>query len=252
MSSIDEIAIRTPLAAVANGNHIRLYQLDVNGGVREAQYEGSWGGGQASNTIGTVRLNSPLSATNIGFSQIRVYGIDNDDTIKELAYDAGRGYEKIHVYAQLPNNTIQEYRWGGSSWGEADNLGEALPGTSITAMAWGASEDSASIRVYFQTPTKTVVEKGKDAKGAWYDGWLSFPSDETRAALAAVSFDGPHLCLFYTAPGGEIREKVSGGHWSDGDFRQPALPASSVAVVSIGGEQLRIYLQNGTDNTAVT
>jgi hypothetical protein len=169
MSSVDQIAIRTPLAAVANGNHIRLYQLDVNGGVREAQYEGSWGGGQASNTIGTVRLNSPLSATNIGFSQIRVYGIDNDDTIKELAYDAGRGWhlgglggkfkvapyssvaavfvhEKLHVYAQLPNNTIQEYRWSGSSWGEADNLGEALPGTSITATAWGASEDSASIR----------------------------------------------------------------------------------------------------------
>lgn len=174
MAPIDEIAIRTPLAAVANGNHIRLYQLDVNGGVREAQYEGSWGGGQVRNTIGTVRLNSPLSATNIGFSQIRVYGIDNDDTVKEFAYGAGRGWylgalggkfrvapyssvaavfvsEKIHVYAQLPDNTIQEYRWNGTSWHEADNLGQALPGTSITAAAWGSHEDSASIRYVSKT-----------------------------------------------------------------------------------------------------
>jgi hypothetical protein len=74
----------------------------------------------------------------------------------------------------------------------------------------------------------------------------------TRASLAAVSFDGPHGRLFYTAPDGHIKEKASGGRWSDGGFDQPALPASNVAVVSLGSTDLRIYLQNGTDNTAVT
>ena len=175
MSTVNDIAIRTPLAVVANGsNHIRVYQLAVDGSVREAQYEGAWTGGQPANTIGTVRLNSPLAATNIGFSQIRVYGIDNDSTIKELAYDAGSGWykggidsqfkvapysgiaaafvgNKPHVYAQLPDNTIQEYRWSGSSWHENDNLGEALPGTSITATSWGGGgEDTASIRHVFR------------------------------------------------------------------------------------------------------
>ncbi len=167
--SINEIAIRTPLAVVANGEHIRLYQLTVDGSVRESQWEGSWGGGQAANTVGKVRLNSPLAATNVSFGQIRVYGIDNDDTIKELAYDAGKGWHQggidgkfkvapyssvattfvgvlPHVYAQLPDNTIQEFRWSGYGWHEGDNLGEALPGTSITATSWGGGEDTASIR----------------------------------------------------------------------------------------------------------
>ncbi|KAL2128753.1 hypothetical protein VTI74DRAFT_8688 [Chaetomium olivicolor] len=278
MSTINDISIRTPLAAVANGAHIRVYQLAVDGGVRETLYEGGWTGGQAENTIGTVRLNSPLAATALALDHIRVYGIDNDSTLKEFAYDADQGWylggltgqfsvapysavaavflankTKLRVYAQLPDNTIQEYSWDGNGWYKDQNLGQALPGTSIAATSWGESEDSISIRVYFQDTDKNVIEKGHDPNSSgWYTGYLSFKNDVTRASLAAVSWGGPHVRLYYTAPDGCIREKVSGGHWSDGQFVQPALPASSVAAITIGGPQLRIYLQNGTDNTAVT
>ncbi len=107
-------------------------------------------------------------------------------------------------------------------------------------------------RVYFQDKNKTVTEKGNDERKGWYNGWLSFPNDVTRAALAVVNWEGPHLRLYYTAPDGHIKEKVSGGHWSNGQFDQPALPAGNVAAVSTGVNQVKIYLQNGTDNTAVT
>lgn len=279
-ATINEISIRSPLAAVANGLHIRVYQLAVDGGVREAQFEGSWTGGLAKNTIGTVRLNSPLAAAALKLDHIRVYGIDNNSTITEFAFDTGKGWYqtgltgqfkvapysaigavvlgnelKLRVYAQMSDNTIQEYVWDGNHWSKGHNFGEALPGTDIAATSWVESDNRIGICIYFQDKSKKMIEQCYDDQTrTWFAGAFSFESDITRASLAAVSWAGPHHRVYYSAPDDCIKEKCwdNTGVWTDGGFNNEALAASNVAVTTIGGIGLRVYLQNGTDNTATT
>jgi len=212
-ATINEISIRSPLAAVANGLHLRVYQLSVDGGVREAQYEGNWTGGLAKNTIGHVRLNSSLAAAALKLDHIRVYGIDNDSTIKEFAFDTGKGWHKggltgqfkvapysaigavvlgnklkLRVYAQMHDNTIQEYAWDGNDWHKDHNFGEALPGTDIAATSWVESDNKIGLCIYFQDKDKKMVEQCYDDEThKWFTGGFSFKSDITRASLAAVS-----------------------------------------------------------------
>jgi hypothetical protein len=279
-ASINEISIRSPLAAIANGLHLRVYQLAVDGGVREALYEGRWTGGLAKNTIGTVRLNSSLAATALKLDHIRVYGIDNNSTIIEFAFDTGKGWHQtgmtgqfkvapysaigavvlgtnltLRVYAQMPDNTIQEYAWDGNGWYKGQNFGEALPGTDIAATSWIESDNRIGLCIYFQDKDKKMIEKYyDDAARKWVTGGFSFQSNVTRASLAAVSWAGSHHRVYYSTPDNRIKEKCwdNTGEWTDGGFDYGVLPASNVATTTIGGIGLRVYLQNGADNTAIT
>jgi len=278
-ASVNEICIRTPLAAVAKDDHIRVYQLDVEGKVREAQYEGKWMGGKSDNAIGQARFDSPLAATSLGLEHIRVYAIGNDSTLKEFAYDSGSNWQEgsmsgqfkvapyssvaavflarkviLRVYAQKHDNTIQEYCYDNNKWQEGHNLGEAMPGTDITAISMGEDEKSIKIRVYFQDTKKHIIEQAYDASGSkWYTGHLTFKSDVTRASLGAVQFEGTDIRVYYGCPDNHIREKVySDGKWTDGNFDQDALAATNVAATCIGGNQLRCYMQVGHQFTATT
>jgi len=280
--AVNEIQIRASLAAVNSGSHLRIYELDVNGGIREAQYEGKWTGGTDKNVIGTGKLDTPVAATSIALTNIRVYYVGTDNTLKESAYDSGSGWYAgalngknyavapyssvaavflggktvLRVYAQVANNTIQEYCWNndGKGWVTGSNLGPALPGSSIAATTWS---DVPNIRVYFQDPSRKIIEKAWDGNG-WYDGALSFASTEVRASLAATSWlkssGGISIRVYYSAPGDLILEKGwDSNSWYDGGFKQSSLPASKVAAITLNNSpSLRIYLQNGTDNTAVS
>jgi len=279
--AVNEIQIRASLAAVNNGSHLRIYELDVNGGIREAQYEGQWTGGTAKNVIGTGKLDTPVAATSIGLTNIRVYYVGTNNTLKESAYDSGSGWYAgaldgknyavapyssvaavflggktvLRVYAQVANNTIQEYCWNsdGKGWVTGSNLGPALPGSSIAATTWS---NVPNIRVYFQNDTRRIIEKCWDGNG-WYDGALSFASTVVRASLAATCWpngSGISIRVYYSAPGDLILEKGwDSGSWYDGGFKQSSLPASKVAAITLNNSpSLRIYLQNGTSNTAVS
>jgi hypothetical protein len=135
MAAINEILIRTSLAAVRKEAHLRIYQTDVNGGIREVQYEGKWMGGEPRNVIATGKIGTPVAATNIGFQHIRVYYVTPENHLGEAAYDSGKGWYNgglssmkfgvapyssvaaiflggetvLRVYGQLPDNTIQEW-----------------------------------------------------------------------------------------------------------------------------------------------
>jgi hypothetical protein len=129
--SVNQILFPTALAAVRRDSSLRIYETGVDGGVREAQYEGKWTGGTSNNVIGTGKIGTPLAATSIGLSNIRVYYVGNDNKTKEACWDGsgwytgGFSYEVapystisavflggkivLRVYGQLPNNTIQEW-----------------------------------------------------------------------------------------------------------------------------------------------
>ncbi len=62
------INFRTSIAAVNNNSHLRVYSQDVNGGIRESIYEGSWTGGAKVLTSG--KLASPIAATSKALANV--------------------------------------------------------------------------------------------------------------------------------------------------------------------------------------
>ncbi|KAK7214779.1 hypothetical protein V2G26_002782 [Clonostachys chloroleuca] len=282
MASVNEIAIRTSIAAVHNGSHLRVYETDIEGKIRETQYEGKWTGGTSSNVIGSGRIGTPVSATSLGLSNIRVYFIGADSKVHESCYDSGHSWyngaltEKgfdvapysgisgvyldnhsvLRVYGQLANNTIQEWCWdnNGNGWTTGTNFGAALPGTSIAATSWGNGSPHHYIRLYYQDTSLNIIEKAWDGTG-WYTGGLHFSNGVTRTTLGVTSWsEGSSvkgIRLYYSAPSNIIKEKAwDGNGWYDGGFSQPSIPASNVAALPL--PVLRVYLQNGTQGTAVT
>ncbi|RCI07667.1 hypothetical protein L249_5758 [Ophiocordyceps polyrhachis-furcata BCC 54312] len=137
MSSVNEIAFGTSLAAVSKGSSIRVYALDVNGGIREIKYEGKWSGGTSSNVLAKGRIGSPLAAASLGLDHIRIYYLDADCNIQEKCWD-GKGWydgslgdagfkvapysgglsviyldgksDVIRVYGQVEDEKIQEFK----------------------------------------------------------------------------------------------------------------------------------------------
>ncbi len=135
MAAINDISIRTALAAVNQDSHLRIYETTVDGAIREVQFEGSWTGGTSSNVIATGKIGTPVAATSLGLDHIRVYYISADNKLGEAAFDTGKGWSSggltsssiavapyssvsavylggqniLRVYGQLPNNSIQEW-----------------------------------------------------------------------------------------------------------------------------------------------
>lgn len=101
MASVNEIAIRTSIAAVHNGSHLRVYETDIEGKIRETQYEGKWTGGTSSNVIGSGRIGTPVSATSLGLSNIRVYFIGADSKVHESCYDSGHSWVRSLFCADM-------------------------------------------------------------------------------------------------------------------------------------------------------
>jgi hypothetical protein len=313
MAAINDIPICTALAAVREDAHLRVYETDVDGGIREVQYEGRWMGGQQNNAIAKGKVGTPIAATSIGLQHIRVYYVTQNNCLGEAAYDSGSGWydgnltaqqfnvapessvaavllggqTTLRVYGQLPDNTIQEWvcklqpirlpqaipdltflDTGEHGWTLGSNLGHALPGTQIAATTWGNNPvhiryayllfshtyTNTQRSVYAQDTSLNVFEKTWDGQG-WHTGGLRFSNPIPRAALAVTSWggdDGLGIRLYYGAPGNVVREKAwdGGGGWYDGGFEQACIPASNIAAIPLG--ILRVYLQTGTEDTAVT
>lgn len=91
-SLIDKISIRTPLAAVNDGAHLRIYETAVDGSIHEARYEGTWSGGTSGDVIATGKPYSPVSATSLGLGKIGVYYIGDDNIVREECYDENSGW----------------------------------------------------------------------------------------------------------------------------------------------------------------
>ncbi|GJN74592.1 hypothetical protein PCL_05101 [Purpureocillium lilacinum] len=279
-AQVNEIFFGAAVAAVRRGSSLRVYETDVSGGIREAQYEGKWTGGSSSNIIATGKIGTPVAATNLEFNSIRVYYVGTDNKAKEAAYDSGKGWYNgdlsradfsvapyssisavflgghsiLRVYGQLPNDTIQEWCWDNNGkWTVGTNLGAALPGSSIAATTWGGSP--YHIRVYYQDAKLNLVEKAWDGKG-WYQGGFHVANKVPRAPLGVTSWgEGNSLGIrvYYGTVSNVIKEKGwdgSSGGWYDGGFSQESVPGSRVCAIPL--DILRVYIQNGTLSTAVT
>ncbi|KAH7382974.1 fucose-specific lectin [Cadophora sp. MPI-SDFR-AT-0126] len=286
--SVEQISFRTAIAAVNSTDHLRVYSQDVQGGIRESNYEDGWSGGV--NVLSKGKRNSPIAAAFKGLENIRLYFLSSDNKLRELAHDSDRWYDgalnnsnfalapysqiaatallanvdlTIRIYAQIADNTIQEFGWDNatSGWQKAANLGPALPGTSIAVTSYGGPSGQ-SIRLYFQKRDRSITELCHDAQSTWYTGSLSIPASFTtpRASLACTSFNdtksGVSLRLYYSSPHNRILEKgFDGDAWYDGGFEEPTIPGSKISAISWqnGGEiQIRIYFQKGEHVTAVS
>jgi len=133
------------------------------------------------------------------------------------------------------------------------NLGGAFPGTHIATTSWSGSAP-LSIRTYFQTTDLTLVEKAWD--GSWYTGALSVPNAPPRCSIAAINFNasksGVSLRIYYAAANNVILEKAFDGSWYDGGFKQASIPGSKVAAIAWSGPEIRVYFQNGTQDSAIS
>ncbi len=119
---------------------------------------------------------------------------------------------------------------------------------------FSVNNETYAVRVYAQDSNLNIFEKGWDGQG-WFTGGLGFSNKVTRAALGVTSWSdtsGAHIRVYYGTPDNFIKEKAwdGSGNWSDGGFKQPSIPASNVAAIPVNG--LRVYIQNGTQDTAVT
>ncbi|OBT70265.1 hypothetical protein VE03_00307 [Pseudogymnoascus sp. 23342-1-I1] len=285
--SASDIILNTAIAAVNNNDHLRVYTQDTKGGIRESLYEGKWQNGNGGNTIVTAKPNSPIAATSKELNEIRVYTLSTDNVLTETAYSANRGWYtgdlgtkkfvvaphskiaatflatgsslQLRVYAQLPDNTIQEYGYDSpsSGWVKQTNLGIAVAGSSIATTSFNFS--SISIRTYIQTPTLSLAEHAYDSPKGWYTGALNAAAPPL-ATIAATSFplsaSKIALRVYHTAADKTLVERAyDGDGWYAGAFVQRTVEESRAAVVAWGGgggTQLRVYLQNGTQGTAVS
>nr|6TRV_AAA Chain AAA, Uncharacterized protein [Scedosporium apiospermum]6TRV_BBB Chain BBB, Uncharacterized protein [Scedosporium apiospermum] len=277
MSGVLQISFPAGIAAIRNNSSLRVYEAALDGGVREAQYEGRWAGGKPDNVIATGKIGTPIAATSVGFQYIRVYYVGADNKAREACWD-GKGWYTgafvkdvapyssigavflgknivVRVYTQNHDNTIQEWVWDSPStgWTAGANFGAALPGTAIAATSWGAGP--YHIRVYFQDTNRNVIESGWDGSG-WYTGGLKISNQSPRASLGATSWgeSGSSLGirLYYATQDNLIKEKAwdGGGGWYDGGFQQRSIPGSRVAAIPL--PVLRVYLQNGTEVSGIT
>jgi len=283
--AVNQVEFGTAIAAVNSTSSLRVYFQAIYGGVRESVYEGGWSGGVSPLSNLTAKFPTPLAATSKGLTNIRVYYLSSDNKLCEHCYDEGSGwyvgslnkmgftvapYSKIgacflatsslqlRVYVQSTDNTIQEYGYdnGTTGWQKMTNLGGALPGTHIASTSWTGAAP-LSIRTYFQTADQALVEKAWD--GSWYTGGFSVPKAPPRCAIAVTNFNasksGVSLRVYYAAAGDIILEKAYDGSWYDGAFKQACIPGSKVAAISWGGGggvQIRVYFQNGTQDSAIT
>lgn len=110
-------------------------------------------------------------------------------------------------------------------------------------------------RVYFQDTSTNVVEKTWDGSG-WGTGGMKLANQVPRVSLGVTSWDeGGKLGirLYYAAEHGTvIKEHAFDNNrgWYDGGFKQSCLPGSRVAAIPL--PILRVYLQNGTEDSSVT
>ncbi|PHH81016.1 hypothetical protein CDD80_4320 [Ophiocordyceps camponoti-rufipedis] len=282
MTIYDEIAYRTQLAAVNKGSNIRLYVVDVDGGIREIVYDGKWSGGTSSNVITRGKVDTPLAATSLDLDHIRLFYVGADNKGKEYGLDkwgkwhqggfSNSGFKlasfsggiaaiclggnryKLRVFAQLEDESIQEFSCKSTrslrSWQRGVNLGHAIQGTAIAATTWGTSP--THMRVYFQDQDSHIVEKAWD--GSWSTGGLRIVDQPPRASLAVTSWiegDNPSIRLLYSSSITTIKEKAFGENgWYDGGFEQDGVPGSNVAVLPM--PTMRVYLQSGAFGTGVT
>ncbi|KAL2064027.1 hypothetical protein VTL71DRAFT_4521 [Oculimacula yallundae] len=291
MSNASVIANRTAIAAVSDkGGVLRVYYIDIYGGIRETGYNGSgnswWGGDKA---IGTGKIGSPIAvAASPGLKNIRLYYISTDFKLSELCYDAdnsskgwfagdlgSKKYEiapysqiaasylstdqlKIRVYVQAPDNSIQEYSNDGS-WYKDQNLGTALPGSSISFISYGGNK--TSLRVYYQTPSLDIIEKAHEDDGKWTTGEFSVKSAVPSAAISAtvwtISSGGTGIRVYYTGANDQVLEKANDGSWYDGAFKQSSIPGSQIGSLSwyassTKAPEIRVYIQAGVQGTGIT
>jgi len=262
------LTINTATACVAFGNvHLRVYFQDSEGYVRESQWDGSWTGGAVSNRLFKAKANTPLSAITWGSTpSIRVYYVDNNNTLQEHCWD-GKGWyigalggrsitvdwrsriasttwsttPSIRVYYQAPGNeAIREVCWDGNGWTTGSTLPNAQLGSSLSAIQFQKS--GTHLRVYYQTRDNRVHEHCWD--GSWTAGATlgEFPAGTAIGAIAWGS--DPQLRVYLEKlSGGTVVEMAYSGGWSGPKDLTGSIADTNLSVCSWGSIQIRFYFQ---------
>lgn len=165
--------------------------------------------------------------------QVRIYYLDTNYIVQELAYTEGKGW-----YAGAIGNS----------------KAKATPGSGLAAVVFGKDIDGhgaagVHIRVYYQeSGTTTVRELGND--GSWYNGALSISGAAGPTGLAAVAYwfqNETQLRVYYQAQDLSLKEYGynEGSKWFQGGFNPgKAAYETPIAAVVFGNVELQVYWHN--------
>ncbi|KAK6511761.1 hypothetical protein TWF481_000667 [Arthrobotrys musiformis] len=166
-----------------------------------------------------------------------VYGYDLLYRTSYAAYISPTGAWNL-VYSQASDGSIKQARWYGE-WTITTILapGKAVLFTPLTALLWGPQD---TIRLYYLNPQFELQEwcwdtrNGTDNK---YDGALNAAKVKVApySKLAAISFGGANLRVYYQGNNNKLEEYTFGGGqgWKKGaTLPGNALPGTYLSFVN--------------------
>ena len=158
------------------------------------------------------------------------------------------------MYFTDAENHIHEYCWDGliSNWPQMTTrnnwfAGELDQNTQVTASnsKLAAVHWSASLRVYFQTPSGTLQEHCRDYQNPWYIG-SSLPCPPgtkpySGTALAAISRNpsSPEVFVYFQCADGCVYQAKYGGKWEGVSQLFQAKLGTPLAAAVLPGENVK-------------
>ncbi|KAK6335145.1 hypothetical protein TWF718_010583 [Orbilia javanica] len=166
-----------------------------------------------------------------------VHGYDLLYRTNYASYIAPTGAWNL-VWFQAADGSIKQARWYGE-WVITTIIesGKALHHTPLTALLWGPQD---TFRLYYLNPQFELQEWCWDTKGGTdnkYDGALNAAKVKVApySKIAAISFGGANLRVYYQDANNKIEEYTFGGgsNWKKGaTLPGEALPGTSLAFVN--------------------
>jgi hypothetical protein len=286
MSNPTELLPGTSIAATSfvTGSqvHLRVYTQDIEGGIREARFDGHWSGGTMKDVITKAKPHSPLAAFNYNNgASIRVYYLTPENMIQEMCQDNGGqwfagaldkaklkaspvsrltvigqtwGNNHISLYYQRPDEAIGEIMQDDQGWVQGNPVGDKpLLGTGLAAVKFATKKESG-IRLYYQVPDGTLAEAGIDKGSQWFKHGglpkIKNAAPATNLAAFAYGTDNPLLKMLFVGKQNMPNEMDFDGKWQEKKFFGHTLvsPGSGMAIVPAqNADSLRLYLQDETN-----
>jgi len=222
--SLTSSKLGSALATANRGlQHIRIYYTSTDNKLREIAYDTGkgWYDGGLNGSGFVVAPYSQIAATYLAKKddQIRVYVQSPDNSIQEYGFDGPNsgGWKKMsNLGLALPGTSIATTSYGGTSglsirtyfqksdlsitelaydantsWYTGQltiRASSTTPRASLATTSFGDTSSGISLRLYYSTPTNTILEKAfDDPKSGWYDGGFNQASIP-GSKIAAISW----------------------------------------------------------------
>ena len=261
----------------------RVYYLDKDAVVNELLYNGSWSHqtlkmeAAAGSALASCVV---LSGTEQSFTQPRVYYLDTNAHVNELAYNTSGGWDhsdlteeaqcspaapasalaccalmsggslQPRVYYLDANSNVNELAYQNGDWENTTLSGTAIKGSPLTCcvVESGDEEDNEEPRVYYLDSSNAVHELDYNS-GGWGNntlpGFAAAGSALTCCALMSGGNVQPRV--YYLDAKFYVNELAYGGSWSNNTLPGVAVQGTALTCCVVnsgddeGNQQPRVY-----------